>query len=300
MNNLKKNLSALMLIIALTACSSTKTPVISPENQAAEYTIQTAPQQQRRVALALGGGASKGFAHIGVLKVLKEANIPVHIVTGTSAGAVVGSLYASGMSPDELISESEHLAKSDVADFRLSTKGLIVGQKLQDYINQKVGDKPIQHFPIPFAAVATDFENGQAVLFNYGDAGQAVRASSSIPSVFRPVIINGRRYADGGLSQPVPVSAARKMGADIVIAVDISARPQAHIKKGLIVSLGQSVRIMTLHALNEELSKADVVIKPDVLSLGSTGGFEHKEAAIAAGEQAAKAALPKIKALLGQ
>ena len=155
MNNLKKNLSALMLIIALTACSSTKTPVISPENQATESSIQTAPKQQKRVAVALGGGASKGFAHIGVLKVLKDANIPVHIVTGTSAGAVVGSLYASGMSPDELISESEHLAKSDVADFRLSTKGLIVGQKLQDYINQKVGDKPIQHFPIPFAPPVT-------------------------------------------------------------------------------------------------------------------------------------------------
>ncbi|MBR3481980.1 MAG: patatin-like phospholipase family protein [Neisseriaceae bacterium] len=300
MNNLKKNLSALMLIIALTACSSTKTPVISPENQATESSIQTAPKQQKRVAVALGGGASKGFAHIGVLKVLKDANIPVHMVTGTSAGAVVGSLYASGMSPDELISESEHLAKSDVADFRLSTKGLIVGQKLQDYINQKVGDKPIQHFPIPFAAVATDFENGQAVAFNHGNTGQAVRASSSIPTIFRPVEIDGRRYADGGLSQPVPVSAARKMGADIVIAVDISARPQEHTKKGLIASLGQSVRIMTLHALNEELSKADVVIKPDVLSLGSTGGFEHKEAAIRAGEQAAKAALPKIRALLGQ
>ncbi|MBR0128407.1 MAG: patatin-like phospholipase family protein, partial [Neisseriaceae bacterium] len=104
--------------------------------------------------------------------------------------------------------------------------------------------------------------------------------------------------ADGGLSQPVPVSAARKMGADIVIAVDISARPKEHTKKGLIAQLGQSVRIMSLHALNEELSKADVVIKPDVLSLGSTGGFEHKSAAIAAGEQATKAVLPKIQALL--
>ena len=194
MNNLKKNLSALMLIIALTACSSTKTPVISPENQATESSIQTAPKQQKRVAVALGGGASKGFAHIGVLKALTDAGIPVHMVTGTSAGAVVGSLYASGMSPDELISESEHLDKSDVADFRLSTKGLIVGQKLQDYINQKVGDKPIQHFPIPFAAVATDFENGQAVAFNHGNTGQAVRASSSIPTIFRPVEIDGRRY----------------------------------------------------------------------------------------------------------
>lgn len=300
MNNLKKNLSALMLIIALTACGSTKTPVISPENQAAEYTVQTAPQQQRRVALALGGGASKGFAHIGVLKALTDAGIPVHMVTGTSAGAVVGSLYASGMSPDDLTQASEHLEKSDVTDFRLSTKGFIVGQKLQDYINEKVKNKQIQQFPIPFAAVATDFENGQAVLFNYGDAGQAVRASSSIPSVFRPVIINGRRYADGGLSQPVPVSAARKMGADIVIAVDISARPEEQTKKGLFASLGQSVRIMTLRALEDELAKADVVIKPDVLNLGSVKGFEQKEQAIAAGEKATQAVLPKIRALLGE
>lgn len=292
------NLSAFILILALTACSSTKAPPIPPENQASEHNISTAPKQQRKIALALGGGASKGFAHIGVLKALREANIPIHIVTGTSAGSVVGSLYASGMSPDDLIQASEQLEKSDVADFRLSTKGFIIGQKLQDYINQKVKHKRIQEFPIRFAAVATNFENGQSVLFNHGDAGQAVRASSSIPSIFRPVEINGKRYADGGLSQPVPVSAARKMGADIVIAVDISARPDEKSKKGLLAQLGQSVRIMTLHALNEELSKADVVIKPDVLSLGSTGGFEHKSAAIAAGEQATKAAIPKIQALL--
>ena len=292
------NLSAFILILALTACSSTKAPPIPPENQASEHNISTAPKQQRKIALALGGGASKGFAHIGVLKALREANIPIHIVTGTSAGSVVGSLYASGMSPDDLIQASEQLEKSDVADFRLSTKGFIIGQKLQDYINQKVKHKHIQEFPIQFAAVATNFENGQSVLFNHGDAGQAVRASSSIPSIFRPMEINGKRYADGGLSQPVPVSAARKMGADIVIAVDISARPDEKSKKGLLAQLGQSVRIMTLHALNEELSKADVVIKPDVLSLGSTGGFEHKSAAIAAGEQATKAAIPKIQALL--
>ena len=295
----QRHLTAIIIAMVLTACSSTHKGAVVGE-QATEHSVNMPTKQQKRIAVALGGGASKGFAHIGVLKALKDANIPVHIVTGTSAGAVVGSLYASGMSPEQLIIESEQLAKSDVADFRLSTKGLIVGQKLQDYINQKVGDKPIQHFPIPFAAVATDFENGQAVVFNFGNTGQAVRASSSIPTIFRPVEINGRRYVDGGMSQPVPVSAARKMGADIVIAVDISARPEEKSKKGLIAQLGQSVRIMTLHALNEELSKADVVIKPDVLSLGSTGGFEQKTAAITAGERATKATLPKIRSLLSQ
>ena len=144
------------------------------------------------VALALGGGASKGFAHIGIIKVLKENNIPVKVVTGTSAGSIVGSLYASGMSPDRLELEAEILGKTDLVDLTLSSSGFIKGEKLQNYINQKVGNRPIQQLPIKFAAVATDFESGKAVAFNRGNVGQAVRASASIPNVFQPTMIGGR------------------------------------------------------------------------------------------------------------
>ena len=252
------------------------------------------------VALALGGGASKGFAHIGVLKVLQENRIPVDIVTGTSAGAVVGSLYASGMSPDRLELEAEILQKTDVVDLTLSTSGFIKGDKLQDFINQKVRNRQIQQFPKKFAAVATEFGTGRMAAFNYGIAGQAVRASVSIPNVFQPTVINGKRYVDGGLVAPVPVTAARNMGANVVIAVDISARPAKLGSGGFLAYLDQSLNIMSASALQNELSKADVVITPQVQRLGAVGGFDEKAQAIQLGEQAARAALPQIRAALAK
>ena len=239
------------------------------------------------VALALGGGASKGFAHIGIIKVLKENNIPVKVVTGTSAGSIVGSLYASGMSPDRLELEAEILGKTDLVDLTLSSSGFIKGEKLQNYINQKVGNRPIQQLPIKFAAVATDFESGKAVAFNRGNVGQAVRASASIP--------NARRYVDGGLSQPVPVSAAKKQGANFIIAVDISARPVKNVNQGFFSYLDQTFNVMSIPLLQHELGQANVVIKPQVLEMGSIGGFDQKRRAIQLGEEAARAALPEIK-----
>ena len=252
------------------------------------------------VALALGGGASKGFAHIGVLKVLQENRIPVDIVTGTSAGAVVGSLYASGMSPDRLELEAEILQKTDVVDLTLSTSGFIKGDKLQDFINQKVRNRQIQQFPKKFAAVDPEFATGRMAAFNYGNAGQAVRASVSIPNVFQPTVINGKRYVDGGLVAPVPVTAARNMGANVVIAVDISARPAKLGSGGFLAYLDQSLNIMSASALQNELSKADVVITPQVQRLGAVGGFDEKAQAIQLGEQAARAALPQIRPALAK
>lgn len=265
-------------------------------------TTQAPPAKPRAVvALALGGGASKGFAHIGVLKVLQQNNIPVHIVTGTSAGAVVGSLYASGMSPDRLELEAEILQKADVVDLTLSTSGFIKGEKLQNYINQKVRNRPIQQFPKKFGAVATEFGNGRMAVFNHGNAGQAVRASVSIPNVFQPTVISGKRYVDGGLVAPVPVSAARNMGANVVIAVDISAKPaRLDNSAGFLAYLDQSLNIMSASALNSELAKADVVIKPQVQQLGAVGGFDEKAQAIRLGEDAARTALPQIRAVLAR
>lgn len=280
--------AVLLAALLLTACGTTRPPETPP-----------APKPVR-IALALGGGASKGFAHIGVIKVLSEQNVPVQIVTGTSAGAVVGSLYASGMSADRLELESEILEKTDVTDFTLSTQGFIVGQKLQDFINQKVKNVPIQNFPLRFAAVATDFDSGRSVAFNYGNAGQAVRASASIPNVFQPVVINKHRYVDGGLSAPVPVSAARNLGANVVIAVDISARPEKNRAAGFFSFLDQSLSIMSMSALQSELAKADIVIRPKVQSLGAVGGFDQRQQAIAAGEAAARAALPQIRAAMAK
>lgn len=263
-------------------------------NNAARKPVQTA-KPAAVVGLALGGGASKGFAHIGIIKVLKENGIPVKVVTGTSAGSIVGSLFASGMSPDRLELEAEILGKTDLVDLTLSTSGFIKGEKLQNYINRKVGGRQIQQFPIKFAAVATDFETGKAVAFNQGNVGQAVRASAAIPNVFQPVIIDRHKYVDGGLSQPVPVSSARRQGANFVIAVDISARPSKNVGQGFFSYLDQTLNVMSVSALQNELGQADVVIKPQVLDLGAVGGFDQKKRAIRLGEEAARAALPEIK-----
>lgn len=263
-------------------------------NNAVRKPVQTA-KTAAVVGLALGGGASKGFAHIGIIKVLKENGIPVKVVTGTSAGSIVGSLFASGMSPDRLELEAEILGKTDLVDLTLSTSGFIKGEKLQNYINRKVGGRQIQQFPIKFAAVATDFETGKAVAFNQGNVGQAVRASAAIPNVFQPVIIGRHKYVDGGLSQPVPVSSARRQGANFVIAVDISARPSKNIGQGFFSYLDQTLNVMSVSALQNELGQADVVIKPQVLDLGAVGGFDQKKRAIRLGEEAARAALPEIK-----
>ena len=224
---LRRSLGISLLTLSLSACgllggSGSQTPSRQP--------LTATRKPQAVIGLALGGGASKGFAHIGVIKVLEENNIPVKIVTGTSAGALVGSLYASGMNAPRLQREAENLQRADLVDLTLSTSGFIRGEKLQNYINRQVGNRPIQNLPRKFAAVATEFDSGRSVVFRSGNTGQAVRASASIPNVFQPAVINGKRYVDGGLTAPVPVSAARQMGANVVIAVDISAKP-ASIKR---------------------------------------------------------------------
>ena len=233
-----------------------------------------------------------------MIKVLEENNIPVKIVTGTSAGALVGSLYASGMNAPRLQREAENLQRADLVDLTLSTSGFIRGEKLQNYINRQVGNRPIQNLPRKFAAVATEFDTGRSVVFRSGNTGQAVRASASIPNVFQPAVINGKRYVDGGLTAPVPVSAARQMGANVVIAVDISAKPARISQSGFFSYLDQSLNIMSTPALNSELAKADVVIKPQVQHLGAVGGFDEKAHAIKLGEDATRAALPQIRAVL--
>lgn len=248
---LRRSLGISLLTLSLSACgllgsgSGSQTPSRQP--------LTATRKPQAVIGLALGGGASKGFAHIGVIKVLEENNIPVKIVTGTSAGALVGSLYASGMNAPRLQREAENLQRADLVDLTLSTSGFIRGEKLQNYINRQVGNRPIQNLPRKFAAVATEFDSGRSVVFRSGNTGQAVRASASIPNVFQPAVINGKRYVDGGLTAPVPVSAARQMGANVVIAVDISAKPARISQSGFFSYLDQSLNIMSTPALNSTL-----------------------------------------------
>ncbi|GAA0904640.1 patatin-like phospholipase family protein [Luteibacter anthropi] len=252
-----------------------------------------------RIGLALGGGAAKGFAHIGVIKMLEASGIHADVVSGTSAGSVVGVLYASGMDAFALQQEAFSLDEGKIRDVRIFSGGLVQGQKLQDYVNQLVKQQPIEKLRIPFAAVATELENGERAIFIKGNAGQAVRASSSIPGVFEPVEINGRHFVDGGVVSPVPVDAARQLGADIVIAVDISARPDGSNPGNMVGIVGQSITIMGRKLAEQELTRADIVIRPKVGQIGPTD-FDQKNVAILEGERAALAAIPAIRAKIAE
>lgn len=255
-----------------------------------------------KIALALGGGGFKGFAHIGVLKVLEENQIPIDIITGTSAGSVVGSLYASGMSIDELENQAKKFSPLKIIDLSLSGNGgYIKGEKIQRLINQAVHFKSIEEFPYSFAAVATEKSTDHAVIFKQGNPGLVVRASSSIPFIFQPTLIDGKYYIDGGLSSPVPVRAAKELGADIVIAIDISAGAQGQDNQvNTINDIEQTLEMVDQKALNKELQQADIIIRPKLENISVISGILNIEEAIKAGENATKKMLPTIKLLLKQ
>lgn len=271
---------------ALAACV-TREPVKAPP----------APPRQPRIGLTLGGGGTKGFAHVGVIKALEAQNLAPAVIAGTSAGSVVGALYASGLSGFALQELAFALDESKVKDLNLRSpwEGLVIGQKLQDYINELVHGRPLEQLGKPFAAVATQGSTGARVDFARGNTGQAVRASSSFPLFFKPTVIAGQTYVDGCLVSPVPVDAARKLGADIVIAVDISAQLQRDKGfDGLGNAIDNALIIMIQRLGAQELARADVVIRPQVGHISATD-FDQKGQAILEGEKAAAQMLPDIR-----
>lgn len=268
-------------------------------DKATQTPVQTTPLKAREpvIAVALGGGGAKGFAHIGVLKVLESHGIKPKIVTGTSAGSFVGSLYASGKSPYQLQQIALGFKESDIRDLTLNRQGFLLGQKLQDYVNKNVANKPIEQFPIRFAAVATRLDTGRKAEFIKGNAGQAVRASCSIPNVFVPALIGGQKYVDGGLVSPIPVKTAKNMGADIVIAVDISARPDGTKAMNMFGVLDQTINIMGQQSINEELQQANIVIQPKVGHIG-TLDLKASNETILEGEKATQLKIRAIQKLV--
>jgi NTE family protein len=245
------------------------------------------------VALVLGGGAAKGFAHVGVIKALEAHGIEPDMVVGTSAGSVVAALYAAGYNGFELQRISLSMNEDAVRDWILPNRGFIRGDALQKFINEAVQKRYIQTLNRELAIVATDLQTGEPMIFRSGDTGMAVRASSSVPGIFQPVKIGTREYVDGGLVSPVPVNVARNLGADIVIAVNISEVPKQSKLDDTIDILLQTFTIMGHVIASEELSGADVVISPDITGLKSTS-FDSRNYAIIEGEKAGLAAVPEI------
>jgi len=291
-------LSATAASLLLAACGSTPTP---PAASIAAAPVPVPQPRKVRIGLALGGGAARGFAHIGVIKALEAQGIVPDIVVGTSAGSVVGSMYAYGYNGFTLQKMALEMDEASISDWALpffsKSPGVLKGEALQAYVNKTVHNQPIEKLKIPFGAVATDLKTGQPILFRRGNTGMAVRASSAVPSVFQPVTIGGRTYVDGGLVAPVPVRFAKEMGAEFIIAVNISSATEAQATASSLDVLMQTFTIMGQRLNQHELKDADVVITPALGSMGSAD-FNGRNLAVLAGEQAAASVMAQLKAKL--
>ena len=274
MRLLTKTLLYPLTALLLAGCATT------PFNHTAADAPYAAPLQrmsktQPVVGLVLGAGGSRGFAHVGVLKALEQAGIEVDVIVGVSSGAVVAALHAGGMRAAELEANALAIEDNDLLEFTRVGPGVIEGGRLQAYINDMLHNRPIEALQKPFAVIAAERETSRMMIFNRGNTGLAVRASASVPKLFWPVLIRGTEYVDGGVANRVPASVARQMGADIVIAVDVSWRSSA------------------------EAQQADVVIRPQTIRTRITD-FSQKVANLAAGEEAAREVVPQLRELLAR
>ena len=289
--------------LALAACQSTPPAPSAPTAPATPPPADVAPPpvalkpapRPPRIGLALGGGAARGFAHIGVIQVLEEAGIRPDLVVGTSAGSVVAALYASGLNGAQLAALAATLDEASIADWSFPGRGLLRGEALARFVREETKGRTIEKMRLPLGIVATDLDSGDAILFRRGDTGVAVRASSAVPAAFKPVPIGGREYVDGGLVSPVPVRFARQMGAEVVIAVDITQAPDGADTGDMMSMLLQTFSIMGRSINQFELRDADVALRPRLQGVASVD-FAARARSIEAGRAAALAALPQIRA----
>jgi len=291
-----------MASVVLSACQTAPvtpvTPPAIPVIPAQQVDIVVAPKpapRPPRIGLALGGGAARGFAHIGVIQVLEENGIQPDLVVGTSAGSLVAALYASGKGGTSLAQLADGMDETVFTDWSFPGRGLLRGEALAKYVRDNTAGRTIEQMHLPLGIVATDLDSGQAILFQRGDPGTAVRASSAVPAVFLPVRIGLREYVDGGLVSPVPVRFARQMGAELIIAVDISAAPEGNATGDPMRMLLQTFAIMGRSINNFELREADVVLRPKLPGV-SGADFASRKHSIQAGRDAAQAQLAELKA----
>ena len=298
--------SALAAVAALVAgCASApkqavvaSTPLgASPEASAAPPPSPSPPPlppRRPRIGLALGGGAARGFAHIGVIQALEENGLAPDLVVGTSAGSLVAALFASGRSGRELATIADGMDETAFADWSYPGRGLIRGEALARFVRDKTHKRAIEQMKIPLGIAATDLDSGEGVLFRRGDTGTAVRASSAVPAVFQPVKIGQREYVDGGLSAPIPVHHARQMGAEFVIAVDISAVPEGNPTGDAARMLLKTFAIMGKSLKGYELRDADLVLQPSLAGV-SGADFTTRRHSIKAGREVTLAHLAELR-----
>ena len=286
------------MLMVLAACTTVKPPEVVVQPEVPQV---PAPRKAPKLGLALGGGAARGFAHIGVIQVLEENGIQPDMVVGTSAGSLVAAFYASGKTGAQLQWLADSMDESQLTDWTVPffSRGMLRGEALGRYVNSQLNGAKIEDLKIPLGIVATDLQTGDGILFRRGDIATAVRASSAVPSVFEPVRIGNKDYVDGGLVSPVPVRYARQMGADIVIAVDISSRPEDAKTTDMLKVLLQTFSIMGKSISQLEMAQAEVVVRPALPDVGSAE-FTARQKSIEAGRAAMKMALPALKAALAK
>jgi NTE family protein len=257
-----------------------------------------------KIGLALGGGGARGLAHIGILEVLQEEGVPIKMVAGTSVGALIGALYAAGISPLDLQRMSEEIGwgsltnYSNVSLFRLlMLQQQLSTQNMETYLRRHIGDLRFDQLKVPFACVATDLQTGERVVFREGSVALAARASATIPGLFEPVLFRHRFLVDGGLVSNIPTGLARSIGADVVIAIDVTADFSHFQPKNIVTTLNQAIYIQSEGMSQEELANADFVIRPDLGDIGATDLTRSAEC-IEAGNVATRHAIPAIKRML--
>jgi NTE family protein len=290
-----RSAAPLALALFALACRTTRPPA------AAE--VAPAPFDEARpcVALVLGGGSARGFAHVGVISALEEAQVPIELVVGTSVGSLVGGLYASGLGGARLEEAARGLKRRDFFDFYVwnafTGLGLAPGNNLREFVARHVGDRAIEDLPRPFVAVAVDLRTGDEVILENGSLEDAIRASTAIPGVFEPFRAGDRLLVDGGVRNNLPVDVARSRGADVVIAVDVSAVASRVPLDNAVDVLLRAIEIVFDANADEQAKEADVVVRPDVGAIPPLD-FEQRRDAIEAGRAAARAALPAIEAAI--
>jgi NTE family protein len=257
--------------------------------------LPAAPAARPRIGLALGGGFARAMAHIGVLKVLEQENIRIDFVGGTSAGAIVGAMYCSGLTPREMENMARTVRFRDFARWTLSRYGFCSNDRMAGFLARAVKVQRFEDLRIPLAVAATDFCSGQEVIFRRGPLLGAIRASCANPGMFQPVEVDGRLLVDGLLVHPVPTEPVRRMGADRVIAVHLSSRGILdEAPRHLFEVIGQCFTIAQQKMVSAWKAHADVVIQPDVEDF-TYDAFERAPEMIRIGEAAARAALPQIR-----
>ncbi len=303
----------LTLCLALMACAGCATagrpaPAAAPvpEAQPAAPAPSTAAAAgvvvpEPRVALVLGGGAARGFAHIGVIRILEQERIPIDLVVGTSVGSLIGAVYASDRDSFDLEWTAFQLTQDDIFDFRLMNTvlgmGYAKGERMEAWLTAKIRQKNIEQLKVPFAAVATDLNWGYKVVLDRGSVAKAVHASSAIPGVFEPVSHVGKLLVDGGVVDNIPIDVARQKGADIVVAVDISEDVGNTNIKNILDVLLQTTNIMFAENVAHLRGGADVLVAPKVGSVGMLD-FTRKKECMQAGMEATRAAMPRIRAAI--